>query len=148
MPAVSLMISALLHQKFSGPLSIVCQPKPSREGIWQSIRQCGDAAMWQCRKARHALRRARSHSGCFCAGRQRTAALPTLPHYRINKLPHCSYLLPAFPKEFLPNLSFTPSMALYRSAFFCLSENKFVCTASLVSSANRTPISRTFSPGR
>jgi hypothetical protein len=82
MQAESQMISALQHQEFSGPLSIVCQPKPSREGIWQ----LDNVAMWQCRKARHALRRAGSHSEWFCAGRQRTAALPTLPRYRIFEL--------------------------------------------------------------
>ena len=79
--------------------------------------QCGNAAVRQCRKARHALRRARSHSDCFCAGRQGTAALPTLPHYRIGKLPHFYTTLSFRFGIFIPLVGFTilTAFALFSS---------------------------------
>jgi hypothetical protein len=65
-------------------LSFFHRPKPVKK-------QFVNAAMWQCRKARHALRRAGSHSECFCAGRQcpvPNAQCLAKRHCRITELPN------------------------------------------------------------
>ena len=54
------------------------------------MRQCGNVGRRAMRCGAPAdASRGTGHCGIgHCAGRQRTAALPTLPHCRIAKLPH------------------------------------------------------------
>jgi hypothetical protein len=84
--------------------------------------QCGNAAVRQCRKARLALRRARSHSEWFCAGRQcpvpyALCLAKRLPHYRIGKLPHFYTTLSFRFGIFIPLVGFTilTAFALFSS---------------------------------
>ena len=53
------------------------------------MRQCGSAAMRQCRKRGRALPACAETLGVTAGAPLRMARLPTLPHFRIGKLPHC-----------------------------------------------------------
>jgi len=51
--------------------------------------QFDSAAMRQCRKRGRALPACAEPLGVTAGAPQRMARRPTLPHYRITKLPHC-----------------------------------------------------------
>jgi hypothetical protein len=65
-------------------LSFFHRPKPvKKQFVNAAMRQCGNVGRRAMRCGAPAVT-----PGCFRAGRQRTAALPTLSNYRIATLPH------------------------------------------------------------